>query len=595
MARRPVSSAGLRDKLGKLAFERGGLLILVIAGVYAALTPTYIVDGENAEFSTLSVLGGAAHPSGYPLYVLWLRAWSWLPGSSAAHTAGLATAILGVAACAVLHAACRAWGARPLAASLTTAMFAAAPVVIRMHTEAEVFAMNNLVLALVLWLAAERGPVRGTKRAVLLALVAGLGLADHLTCALIAPVGILGVVRGVREAPAVARTIALSLGALLVGLAPYAYLLVAPDSPISWGQAHSLGDVISFVLRRDYGGPFAFAAEPAATIDVVANLGAFVRTVGRAWLWLPAVLGVGMLGLHCVHAPEGGEPRRGWQVLAVSWLVAGPILVARFNIAPEGLGLLVCQRFHLVALLLLAIPVALGLERVIAAVQRPVPELVGGVIATAVFVALAGAALPQYRAIASRAVEAGTLNMLRSLPPNAVVISRTDLRSAADYAQAVLGVRTDVVLVAWRMVSLRWYRERLAARGVMFDPSAGGDAPLSLTVAEAVFASGRPLFVDLTLGNVLTSYTTYPHGTVFRVLPHGSAQLSLDDIVALNKDLFAAFDLDYPLPGPDDGHPAGIHDKYAATWAILAKAFADAGRAREAHDAFEVSQQLAPR
>ena len=595
MARRPVSSGGLRDKLRKLAFERGGLVILVIAGVYAALTPTYIVDGENAEFSTLSVLGGAAHPSGYPLYVLWLRVWAWLPGASAAHTAGLATALLGVAACAVLHAACRAWGARPLAASLATAMFAAAPVVLRLHTEAEVFAMNNLVLALVLWLAAERGPVRGTARAVLLALVAGLGLCNHLTCALIAPVGILGVVRGVREAAAAPRAIALAVAALLAGLAPYAYLLVAPSTPISWGQAGSLGDMIAFITRRDYGGPFAFAAEPGTTIDVVANLGAFVRTLGRGWLWLPGLLGVGVLGLHCVRAPDGGEPRRGWQLLAVSWLVAGPILVARFNIAPEGLGLLVCQRFYLVPLLLLAVPVALGLERVLAAVDRQVPDALGAAMATALFVALAGVALPQHRAIASRSVEAGTLNLLRSLPPNAVVISRTDLRSAADYAQSVLGVRPDVVLVAWRMVPLRWYRDRLAARGVTFDASAGGDAPLSLTVAEAVLATGRPLFVDLALGNVLQSYTTYPHGIVFRVLPHGATQLSLDEIVALNKELYAAFDLDYPHPGPDDGHPVGIHDKYAATWAILAKALADTGRAREAHDAAELARELAPR
>src|SRR3954471_3237912 len=90
--------------------------------VYAALGSSRIVDGDSAEFATLGALGGRAHPSGYPLYVLWLRLWSWLPGATPAHTAAIATAILGALTVAVLHAACRAWGARPLAATVSVAI-----------------------------------------------------------------------------------------------------------------------------------------------------------------------------------------------------------------------------------------------------------------------------------------------------------------------------------------------------------------------------------------------------------------------------------------------------------------------------------------
>ena len=600
MARRPVSSAGLREKLGKLAFERGGLVVLVIAVVYFSLVPSHVVDGENAEFSTLTALGGAAHPSGYPLYVLWLRLWSWLPGATAAHTAGLATAILGVATCAVMQAACRAWGARPLAASLTTMMFAMGPVVLRLNTEAEVFAMNNLVLVLVLWLAAERGPVKGTKRAVLLALVAGLGLSDHVTCALIAPVGVLGLVRGIREAerPAI-RTAAFAVAGLALGMTPYLYLLVAPDTAISWGQAHSLGDVFALFTRQDYGGPFAFAPG-GGKIDVAANLAALARTLARGWLLVPLLLGLGTLGLRCVRRAEEGEPVGGWRMLAVSWLIAGPILIARFNVEPVDLGLLVCQRFHILPLVLLAVPVAVGLDRAFAAIaaKRPIVDnpLLGGALAAAAGIAIAGASLPHYLAINSRAVEASTISMLRSLPPNAAVITQTDARAPVIYVQTVLGIRPDVVFVNWRMVPLVWYRDRLASRGLVFDPHAADrEGPPSVKVAEQILATGRPLFVDLLEANILKEYTTYPHGVVFRVLPRGVAQLSIDQIMDLNKELFAAFDLGYPAPGQDDGYPTGIHQRYAATWVIIAKAIADAGRAQEARDALDVSKQLAPR
>lgn len=588
-----------RARLASLAFERGGLLVVVIAVVYAWLVPAHIVDGENAEFSALTALGGGAHPSGYPLYVLWLRLWSWLPGASVAHTAGLATVILGTATCAVMHAACRAWGARPFAASFATAVFAMGPVIIRLHTTAEVFAMNDLVLVLVLWLAAERGPARGTWRAVLLGLVAGLGISDHVTCVLIAPVGILGVVRGIREAerPAL-RTIALTFGALALGLAPYAYLLVAPDTPISWGKAHDLGDVLAIFTRQDYGGPFAFSPDKAA-IDVAANLGALAGTLARGWLYLPLLIGVGTLGWRSVRSEAEGEPRTGWRLLAASWLVAGPILIARFNVEPVDLGLLVVQRFHILPMLLLAIPIAVGLDRVLAAIGARTPALArpiaGEVLAAAVAIVVAAASLPHSRAVNSRAVEAGAANMLRSLPPNAVVITQSDPRAPVVYAQEVLGIRPDVIVVTWKMVPMAWYRARLAARGLVIDPKAADrDGPPSVKVAEQIFAAGRPLVVDQFEGNILKEYASYPHAMLLRVLPRGAKQLTLDEIVALNHELYGAFDLDYPHPGPDDGYPAGIHQRYASTWAILAKALSDAGRKSEARDALELARTLAP-
>ena len=49
--------------------DRGFLLVLVTLIVYIWIAPRHIVDGDNAEFSTLGALGGTAHPTGYPLYL----------------------------------------------------------------------------------------------------------------------------------------------------------------------------------------------------------------------------------------------------------------------------------------------------------------------------------------------------------------------------------------------------------------------------------------------------------------------------------------------------------------------------------------------
>ena len=163
----------LRERVATIAWGRGAVLGLAVLVTCVWLARPYVVDADNAEFATLGALGGCAHPSGYPLYVLWLRVLSWLPGATPAATAAIATAILGAAAIVVLHAACRAWGARPAAASLACAVVAGAPLVLALFSEAEVFAGNCLICAAVLWLAAAKGPLRGSPRAAALGLVAG--------------------------------------------------------------------------------------------------------------------------------------------------------------------------------------------------------------------------------------------------------------------------------------------------------------------------------------------------------------------------------------------------------------------------------------
>lgn len=571
-------------------FERGGALVLAIWVCYAWLAPGYPIDGESAEFATLSVTGGAAHPPGYPLYVLWLRALSWVPSNSAAHAAALATTVLAAAGMAILYAACRAWGARANAAALAISIVAAAPVVLRVHTEPEVFALNNLFAALILWLAAERGPVRGARRTVALGFVAGLALTHHTTIVLLAPIGLVGAVRGVRESDHRATTVLFGVLALALGLAPYAYLVVAPDTPMSWGQVRSFDELVGFFVRRDYGGPGSFAPY-AGEVLPAQNVIALVGTLLRGWLWLPALLGVAVLVGASIRGYRGA--RASWLGLTLSWLAAGPLLVLRFNVPPEGVGLLVCQRFHLLPLVMLAPAVAISFDWFGAVLARRFPALrfasvLGSAISILLFATLVIAGLQQHRAIASPALEKSVTSTLRSLPQNAVVITQTDdMHAGAAYVQTVLGVRRDVTVITSAMLSLPWYRDRIARNGLAADP-----APLRL--AEHVHAAGRPLFVDLSQVSILAAFPTYPHGWLFRVLPRDARPPTLDEIIATNREITARLDLDYPQPGPDDGYPTAIHKRYAQPWKIIARALRDAGRIEEMKSALELARALAP-
>src|SRR6185437_1390 len=97
------------------------------------------------EFATLFAQGGVAHPSGYPLYVLYLRALRWMPGATPALASARATALLGVPALALVYAACRAWGASRGASTVAMALLGTSRIACEQFTQAEVFGLNLLL------------------------------------------------------------------------------------------------------------------------------------------------------------------------------------------------------------------------------------------------------------------------------------------------------------------------------------------------------------------------------------------------------------------------------------------------------------------
>ncbi|MEO8704837.1 MAG: DUF2723 domain-containing protein [Kofleriaceae bacterium] len=576
-----------------MLLDRGGAVALAALIVYVWIAPATIVDGDNAEFSTLGALGGRAHPTGYPLYVLYLRATSWLPGSSPAHTAGIATAVLAAALVLVLHAACRAWGARPVAATITCAIYAASPVVLRMHTEAEVFALNGLVAATVLWLAAADGPARGLRRAALLGLVAGLGIANHMTCVLVAPVGLLGVVRGVREARSSLIAVAASVAGLVVGLLPYAYLIVA-EGPVSYGSVDGIADLLGFLSREDYGGAGAFA--PTGTdVPVTTSLATLAQTLGRAWLWLPALAGVVELGL-AIRRPRH-DTRWGWIMVAVAFVLAGPLLASRFNLPPEDMGTYVLQRFHLLPMLLLAVPIAGALDRGWTAIEGRVrfDKLRKIGVATALvlvmFLALVATALPWLRAKHSPAMQRSIEAMVAAVPPRSVIIaSGDDLCLGGEYVQHALGLRPDVDVICWGMYSRQWYRDRITARGIPPAPAS------PIAQALAIFPLGRPVFLSSQKQLALRSQRlpSYPFLGLVRMFPPGTKLPALAEIVAENKRAYATLVLDYPTPGREDDWATVAHMRYSVTWVLLSNALTASGDLREAENALAIARQLYP-
>src|SRR5262249_35600664 len=187
--------------------------------------------------------------------------------------------------------------------------------------------------------------------------------------------------------------------------------------------------------------------------------------------------------------------------------------------------------------------------------------------------ALAAVCLPKLSRIRSPAIDHELRARFANLPHDSVVIVSNDISYlGGGYLQVAEGVRPDVVNVLWHFVGVWWFRDRLIRREIPIDPREEG--PPSVRIAEAILATGRPLFVDGSLGNILKELPSYPIGTLFRVLPRGQPRPSIDEVAEWNRAWFEHLDLDYPPPGPDDEYPAQVHLAYASTWRIIAEPFA---------------------
>lgn len=229
---------------------------VALAG-YLMLAPHVSGDGDGSEFTLVLATRGIAHPTGYPLYTMAGSAFchalhalgvGWPYAANAWSALGAAVAMF------FLHAFGRrlarraapeapAWR-RELAALLPVALLALNPI---WSSEAMLAEVNSWHIAWVcatascfgallerISAAGDGGGAALRRGAAVWGLLAGLGLAHHLTSALVSgPLSIgllvaLGLERKLRPAP-----LLVALGAALVPLAGYAY--------IGWGAFHGGG------------------------------------------------------------------------------------------------------------------------------------------------------------------------------------------------------------------------------------------------------------------------------------------------------------------------------------------------------------------
>jgi hypothetical protein len=558
-----------------------GAVVLAATTAYVLTAARYVLGGDNGEFATLSFTGGVAHPPGYPLYVMYLRALSWAPASSPAHNASLSTAVLGVLAVALMQRAAMAWGASAFAAALVSAVYAFAPITWQLATHAEAFALNALIALAILVLAAPRCDIAPTKRLALLGLAAGLGLSNHHSIILLAPVGMFAVVTTLRAATRPIAAAASGALAFLVGLTPYAYLVVQArraDAAWIWGDPRDLASLLHHVLRVDYGTTeLGISSHGRAPLAHLAALG---KRLFTDYLGMP--LSAVVVFAAWVRARARAHPGSRWSgatiALFATFLLAGPVFVAWFNLPPREIGALIAERFYLLPATVLCVLAAPGVDRILPTLgERP---KVAALLVSMTAAVGALLAYPSVREHHRPTVELYVRNALRIAPARSIIAGTGDHRFGGFlYARYALGLRTDVVFVNPRLLLGDWYPVRIS-RTLGFEVVRGKDRVLDgAALTTQLLSTGRPLFFTDWFARGLEIHApSYPLGPLVRIVPRVTDIPLPDALLAANEAVEGELEIE-PNP-PRDPHTwsGDLQKDYARPWSVLADAFRRARR-----------------
>jgi hypothetical protein len=567
------------------------LLFVLFSLLYGATASPDFLGGDAGLFATLFADGGTAHPPGYPLYAMYLRALSWLPSASPAHGASLATALLGAGSVALLYRAGRSWRLSRWASAFASIAFGSASHVWLFHTQPEVFALNHLVAAAILWMAGPDAPWTGRGRVLALGGLAGLGLSNHHTIVLLAPVGLFGVARALDEAERPIPTLAWGAAALTTGLLPYAYLpwVARTGAGWHWGEADTLGGVLHLFLRRDYGTLSLTAG--ASTYRPVEQLVFLAREIPADMLYLPVLAALVGIGRALAGTWRDDDPTEGAIWIVASLLLCGPGMAVLLTREPTGLDYLLVRRFHLLPQLLVALLSGWGVAALGDRISRP--SLRGLLLATLLGLgSLAG--WPTLQLHHAPTTEQYVRDTFESLPDRAVVVGTGDHHFfGALYLHRALAVRTDVDYVDATLLAHRWYHRRIERRLDVELPYEGRSIDTD-RLFSAVLETGRPLFVThLFHDGLLERWRSSPFVTLVRIHPPGERPPHPMELFRHHLDRLESARMQ-PRRVPERSWTHYVLDDRAGTWRSIAGALDRIGAQEPAEQAREIADRFDP-
>jgi hypothetical protein len=452
------------------------------------LAPT-VYNLDSAELTTAAVTGGLVHATGYPLYLLLGRVWSWLPIGDAGYRLNLFSALNGALTIALGDRILRRLSVGPWAALGALGLLACAPFFWALSLIAEVYTLHTALMAALMILLLRWADRPTPARLALAALTMGLSAGNHAATVLLLPGCLLFVLTTAPRRALALRSLLPALLALGAGLSIYLYLPLcyAARPALNYvGHYDATGSFIPVDLHTLRGLSHLIPRHMLAHYALGYNAGEAWRELGNfgTELWrafLAIGVGPGLLGI--------------FRMLRRNWRLAGMLL----GMFACHVGFYVNYRvvdkntMFLPAYLLWALWAGLGYQGLVTWLTdsaRPVlrrrwdSAILRVVIAVGVVMAL-GATWPLVDLSDDRSARSHGETVLRTVEPNALVLGWWGTVPVVEYLQLVEGQRPDVQAINRFLISPRDMRQLIQSE-VTQRPVYVDNPPLGLYNVQAV-------------------------------------------------------------------------------------------------------------
>jgi tetratricopeptide (TPR) repeat protein len=577
------------------------------------LCPT-IAAGDTTELINAAATLGIPHAPGYPLFTMLGHIFTWIPFKTIAWRVNLSSAVFSALACLFVYLALvrltgRVWSGLAGALGLAFSRF------FWHYAEvAEVFALNNLFVAVITYLLvrfkdglervhgkrgekgkfiAEHGPRR---LFWLLCLFCGLALTNHHTIILLAPGVFCFLWLSCPTLFRQGKTLAVGFALFLLGLLPYAYCpLAAMTKPLlNWDDPVTMENFLQLVLRRDFG-TFSLTAmkeSGSRLVQTQSYLGGLYEQ------FTPLGLGLAFMGLL-----EYKNLKQIQIYLVISFLLSGLFFVLFANYPlhrPLLLGVL--QRFYIMSAVLFSFWIGFGMARILKwleMTQATWSRLVIPVSITGSLFAWQFATnLRETNFRDNYVAEDYVHNLLLCLPEDALFFVRGDVASMGlNYFQAVLGRRGDVVVLDQEKMTYPWYysqvKERypdITLRGKRYD----GKNVRNLHLISDNIVKREIFFRDFKESSFKKKFQAVSAGLAEKIIPR-NASYPLEEVEEDLNDLYGKFikrgrQKDWPVTSFE----SVIKSLYAEPFARLAYGFERAGDFEKAARYYSYALEIDP-
>jgi len=513
-----------------------GLFALYLFTAYPTVSP-YRDSGDMAA-SALTL--GVAHPPGYPLYLLLAHAWLCVfPLGNVAFRLHVLSILAGVGACLVLAESLKRYSK-----GIPFIVLALAPCFWHLSLVSEMYSLNALVAAVLIWLLLPTEGAQGRRRLCAAGMLLGLGLGNHQTLAAAVP-GLLWMRR-----PLSPRRLLLPAAFALLGFALYAYLPLrsSADPVLDWGEPETVRNFLRMITRADYGG-VRLHPERAVTFTDVRQLAASaayaVRLFSRELGWAGMLLALfGAWRFRRDRAAQG---------CALASLVSGPLFVMWANLDPDLPESYPILEPHLVLPVLFAAALAgFGASSLLEffPLGRARTAL-GAALLLLCCASQAGPAAARFRTRDDFSAWDYGKALLASLPRGALLLDPDDPTAfTVSYMANAHGRRTDVVPVLY--FRTRWGYEQLRRRHPELLPAwelNSGQELLASLVSRSL-ESGRPVYLDLPQ-KAPFGHASFPMGAAYKMLPAPPSPAEARALLEASVRLSPVIWLRPPAPAAD--------------------------------------------